>query len=129
MAEAARVGRTVATVLGVLLVVVLGAHFLLAWRIDTGFVAERLGCVAVGASICQILMSCDRCSYASRFPRLERAGFAALSPPTNTGSGLPPDAETLQRLLLDSGAPRLDENTNSRPLAVQARRSQNGIWS
>ena len=94
------------------------------------FLAERLGCVAVGTSICQILMSCDRCSYASRFPRREIAGFAAFSPPTATRSGVPPEAETLQRLLLDSGAPPLDfENTSSRPSAVQARRSQNGTGS
>ena len=52
------------------------------------FVAERLGCVAVGTSICQILMFCDRCSYASRFPRREIAGFAALSPPTVNRSGV-----------------------------------------
>ena len=88
-------------------------------------VAGRRGCVTVPTSICEILMSCDRCSYASLFPRLEIAGFAAFSPPTDTRSGVPPDAETLQRLLLDSGAPPLDENTSSRPSAVQARRSQN----
>ena len=92
------------------------------------FVAERLGSVAVGTSICQILMVWDRCSYASRFPRLAIAGFAALSPPTVNRSGVPPEAEILQRLLLDSGAPPLAlvENTSSRPSAVQARRSQNG---
>ncbi len=47
-------------------------------------VAGRRGCVAVRTSICEILMSCDRCSYASRFPRREIAGFAAFSPPTDT---------------------------------------------